>query len=276
MVSIECPVCTGHGHRTAAVVGDYRIASCEDCGFVFVNPRPSEDELLALYADGSRNPYFQQTYEPLELELPTLRRVIAAVRRHVPTGRLLEIGCGRGDLLRVASEAGYEADGCDLVTSESVSLGVTVRATAFRGAGYPSALFDVVITRNTIEHLFDPAAELAEIRRVLRPGGRLYIKVPNVDFEHGIRCLAVFGKLRAFHPPWHLNHFSARTLERFLWRGGFRVVEWEQELPTRSPARLRDLLQQAGFHVITLIRRLTAGRSFPKPVLVCVAAAERP
>jgi len=224
-----CPVC-GTGQRLEprfAIEGmAARIAVCRACGVGRLHPMPSEGEIRAFYPD----PYYG---EPGRKFWPTVEALVRLVgSRHVrflsrglPAGaRILDVGCGRGVHLRALADRGFEVHGFEM--SESAVRGVDPRAKLaiapdLRDVGYPEASFEQVILWHVLEHLRDPAGTIAEIRRILRPGGRLVVAVPN------------FGSLQArwagpawFHldPPRHLHHFPVSALEALVEAADFRVL----------------------------------------------------
>ncbi|MGH7793417.1 MAG: methyltransferase domain-containing protein [Candidatus Binatia bacterium] len=71
------------------------------------------DSLVTLYAGAKTNPFFSDAFESAASELPVLRSVLRQIRNHAPSGRLLEVGCGRGDFLVLARTAGFAVAGCD-------------------------------------------------------------------------------------------------------------------------------------------------------------------
>jgi hypothetical protein len=86
-------------------------------------------------------------------------------------------------------------------------------------AAYPEGSFDLVVLCHVLEHLSDPKATLEEIRRLLKPGGRLAVSVPNFSS----------WQARLMGPAWfhldlprHLFHFPAHGLRRLLEQAGFR------------------------------------------------------
>ena len=269
---VPCPVCLDARSETSFEVRGYRIARCGGCGFLFVNPRPTEAGLLALYAARGGNPFMNPRFEPFEDELPVLRIVVSRLQRHTPSGHLLELGCGRGDLLRVAAEAGYEAEGCDLFGGNVPACpGARLHDGFLRDLALPGASFDVVVTRNTLEHLENPEIELREIARILRPGGLLYVKVPNERYEHGWRSRMAFQQKHIFDPPWHLNHFSPPRLAQLLRRVGFVPVAWETERPTAERSPLKNAVRLGGYGLSRIMHVLSGGRFFPQPAVVCLA-----
>jgi 2-polyprenyl-3-methyl-5-hydroxy-6-metoxy-1,4-benzoquinol methylase len=240
---------------------------------MFVNPRPSKEEVRALYADERTNPYFSDTHEPLKLELPVLKQVLQQVRQYVPGGELLEIGCGRGDFLRISQCSGFSVSGCDIFGGHIPEVsGATLYDGTLSEVNFPENAFDVVVMRNVLEHVFDPETELKEIRRILKPNGYLYVKVPNVAFEYGLKCRLVFGREHTFDPPYHLNYFRPHSLKTILEKNGFHLISWLLEQPTLNPSRrIENFVRQAGFRAIQWCYILSGGRAFPKIVLACAA-----
>jgi hypothetical protein len=74
---------------------------------------------------------------------------------------------------------------------------------------------------NVLEHAYDPCAVLAEARRLLGPGGRLTVTVPNLD-SMAFRWLGPAWV--GLDLPRHLTHFTPPTLRRMLERAGLRVI----------------------------------------------------
>jgi SAM-dependent methyltransferase len=277
-VPVACSVCGSEKEEQFLVIrrdtsdssaGEYRLARCASCGFIFINPRPTPAALTDLYATHAA--YFREDYEPISRELPVLRRVLADIINFVSKGSLLEVGCGRGELLELARAAGFEVRGCDLQRSNATDPAITVHIGALSSADFAEESFDCIVLRNTLEHLFAPTEEMQLCHRLLKKDGILYLKVPNADYEHGWRCRLMFQKSNVFGPPWHLNYFTQATLRHFLSRSGFDDSVWVIEEPTKDPRPLRDALQQTLFTTFRLARALSFGSLFPKPLLTCIA-----
>jgi SAM-dependent methyltransferase len=271
-VKIACALCESTSHLFVGSHNGFQIVRCAGCGFVFVNPRPTEESLAGLYSSLEQNPYASDAYEPLEYERPVLLKILQEIQKYVSSGRLLEVGCARGDFLRIAKALGFSVAGCDIFGgSKPVLDGAVFYDGPLKVAKLPANTYDLVVIRNTLEHLFDPRSELEEIRRILKPSGYIYWKVPNIHFERGLPCRLVFGKANAFEAPYHLNHFSPRTLKLLLKRTGLEFVSWYVEQPTLRPERKANLLRQTGYRITQTMRLLTAGLLFPKILLSGVA-----
>jgi SAM-dependent methyltransferase len=271
-VLIPCLLCSSASDSTFLFFRGFRIARCSNCGFLFVNPRPTEEGLLRLYSNQKTNPFLKGHFEAFEYELPVLVKIIRKIQKYIPAGELLEVGCGRGDFLRVARARGFSVTGCDIFGGRKpVADGITFHDGALKDAKFRDDFFDVVVVRNILEHLFDPNIEINEIKRVLKPQGYLYIKVPNVEFEHGLRCRLMYHREYHFDPPYHLNYFSPTSLCRFLTKARFDFFTWCIEEPTVHPKWFKHLLRQTGHRLIQISHFLSGGKIFPKPVLACLS-----
>lgn len=154
---------------------------------------------------------------PVEID-----RHVRRVLRHLapqPSDRILEIGCGRGFLTRRIQAHSPDTLGTD-ANPESIRHGVApnLRVMDATRLDFEEAAFDKAYSFHTLEHLPDPGRALAEIARVLRPGGRLLLVVP----AEPIRGLfAVPSALRLFRNPLrarelHLHRLTPRSLRRLV------------------------------------------------------------
>jgi 2-polyprenyl-3-methyl-5-hydroxy-6-metoxy-1,4-benzoquinol methylase len=228
LVAVDaCPVCESEWARARfALPGvGLRIVDCTQCGLGRVHPRP-DAELIAQFYPPSYYGVTGAKFVPLIEALVRLvgaRHVRALSRGLQPGAGVLDVGCGRGVLLSGLARRGFEAHGFEM--SASAAAGVDPRAVvrvgkSLREADYPSAYFDQVIIWHVLEHLPDPRETLQEIRRVLKPGGRLVVAVPNYSSLQA-RCSGA----NWFHldPPRHLFHFTAEGLRQLLASTGFDI-----------------------------------------------------
>jgi SAM-dependent methyltransferase len=144
----------------------------------------------------------------------------------VDNGALLEVGCGAGDYLDLMRALGWKrVVGVDLspsaVTQARDGLGLEAYCGELASVGLETSSFDAVSLSHTLEHIGDPRSLLHEIRRVLKPGGRLAIAVPNIEALSS----RVFKRCWVgLDVPRHLLDFSLPSLRHLLERAGF-VIE---------------------------------------------------
>src|SRR5207302_1496715 len=147
-------------------------------------------------------------------------------------GRLLDVGCGTGEVLLAARARGWTAQGVEPErTGAEVARarGVDVRVSPLEQSGLPERSFDVVSAFHVLEHMPDSRAFLGTLARWARSGGFVTIEVPNWRSVQRRRLGADWPGLR---PGEHLAHFTPETLRRALKEAGIEPVL------TRSPVYL--------------------------------------
>jgi SAM-dependent methyltransferase len=154
-------------------------------------------------------------------------------------GRLLEIGCGRGELLRGAANAGWDVRGVEMTETfaqiAKEESGVPVEVSPAETATALREQWDVVILAAVLEHVYEPMALLTRVHRALRRGGVVYIDVPNecsLYTRMGNLYLRLIGKdwainLSPTFPPFHVVGFCPASLKWALGRTGFLPVQFE-------------------------------------------------
>jgi SAM-dependent methyltransferase len=172
---------------------------------------------------------------------------------------IVDLGCGDGSALAVAAghNPGHRFAGIDWSTdalrgAQARSLTVVRGGVAAPGLPVADGVADVVIMSELIEHLVDPDGAVAEVRRVLRPGGSLLLSTPNLAAWYNRGLLAVgiqpvFSEVSlngVFGRPGrvvagHLRLFTRRALTEFLTASGFRCV-------TVTGARYHDVPRPLG------------------------------
>ena len=162
-------------------------------------------------------------------------------------GRLLEVGCAAGWLLKHALERGWRAQGVELsadAVAHARSLGLEVFHGDLIQAGFPAATFDLIYMGDVLEHVPDCRAVLTETARVLRPGGVLYLRGP-ITTHSMARGLAMalygaIGRTRVLHePPYHLWEFTPRSLARLFESCGLETLSIRQSKIAPGRARGR-------------------------------------
>jgi 2-polyprenyl-3-methyl-5-hydroxy-6-metoxy-1,4-benzoquinol methylase len=211
--------------------GVFTLVQCGRCGLIYLNPRPDAGELAGYYPDdydlyaappGGRAARLAQ----LNLRYAMAKRC-RLVERHAPgRGRVLDVGCATGLFLDAMRRRGWQAQGVELVEYAAAQArerrGLDVRTGDLAQARYPDAQFDAVTMWDVLEHVPDPLSELREIRRILKPGGVVVLRVPDVSSPEA----RWFGEYWiGLDAPRHLYVFSPTTLAALLARAGLEPLE---------------------------------------------------
>lgn len=205
----------------------FQIACCRQCGQTVTVPVPADIGKyypIGYYGDaGGRR--FPAPIEWLQQKLYASRacRVLRLLDR--PNPRVLDIGCGRGLLLREFQRRGCEVQGTefsdDACRFAREVLKIPVQVGLIHDLKLPDHSFDVVIMWHVLEHVSDPRPTLAEVSRILRPGGIFLVGVPNFGGPEAKLTGAGWFHLDV---PRHLSHHSRAELEKTLQAAGLRAV----------------------------------------------------
>lgn len=257
--------------------GRFPAVHCPRCGLLFLAVQPAGEGLAELYSAA----YFESDFRCGRSDVayadeaafrPENAGLLAAFDVVVPpdgvTRRLLEVGCAGGWLLKHAREHGWDPKGVELsadAAGRARALGLDVFHGDLAGAAYPDASFDLVYMGDVLEHVPDCRAVLAEVARVLVPGGRLFLRGPITTHSLARRlalsvCGATGRTIVLREPPYHLWEFRPASLERLLVSTGFRLDSMQQTKipPGRTHGRKSPLERAALFALDAVNAPITA------------------
>lgn len=197
-----------------------QVVRCRRCGLVYMNPRINCRMIVEGYARADNSTYLSQG----EGRLRTFRRGVRLLSAHAATqkGRLLDVGSAGGFFLKAAQEAGWEVYGIE-PSAQLCEFGLrefdlrNIRQGTLHDVHYPDNFFDAVTYWDVLEHVPDPAQDLAEVFRIIRPGGIFLVNYP--DFS------SIWARL--LRRKWwfllsvHLYYFTPTTIGELLQKTGF-------------------------------------------------------
>lgn len=247
---------TSHFRCTTAAYGVHpTIVKCNNCGLIYANPRLDARAIDENYSRVDDPLYIEER----EGRVLTFRRNLRPLEQLVTARsprRLLDVGCHIGVMLEIAQERGWEATGIEpsaWAAARAQERGLNVINATLSNAHLASDSFDAVTLWDVVEHLTNPAADLNQVHRVLRPGG--VVGIHTIDIESPL------ARLMGPRWPWlmemHLYYFSPRSLGRMLGQIGFKVEQVIYQgrylrlgyLLTRIQPYSRSLARALGFFV---------------------------
>lgn len=223
----RCNACGARDPRGLFERDGFHIVQCTGCGFVYVGEDPAAIDFAALYDEsyytGGQDGAFADYVGQARSRRASARRRLWSLRRIKPRGRLLDVGCAAGFFLDEA-KASYEVQGVELSAYASgfarQQFGLDVITGTLHNAAFDAARFDLITLWDVIEHVPDPAALLAEVARLLAPGGRVVLTTGDIGSGYAQTRGAQWHLMT---PPWHLYFFSPETLATMAARAGLRV-----------------------------------------------------
>jgi SAM-dependent methyltransferase len=231
MVTAPCLVCGGTGawsvwhlrnDQYLAELGlppdAARKVMCRSCGLVYSRPQLDASEIARLYAS------FRESEVPgtrhLAAKQQLARDDFRWLQGHLGApGRVLDIGCSEGSFLDLFRQAGWACTGIEPSAYAAFArqhYGLNVHRGVFEAIEVSPASFDLVTALRVLEHVAEPRLVLQRVGTILRPGGRLYLEVPDAWKPR--------HRLDEFLGAQHLRLFTAGSLTQLLQSAGFGVL----------------------------------------------------
>jgi SAM-dependent methyltransferase len=242
-----CLVCGSNDHvnflpgaKHLNLIPPVGVVRCRSCGLLFLNPRPSSYAREEIWA--GRKPKGLEEYlnnlanygAVTKSRLPLFEKRVAELRsKYFPSGAvsILDIGASSGEFLEAARQAGWDTFGVEPSTdgvAKARAKGLNVVQSPAESLPFADGTFDLVHSNHVFEHLADPLAAAKEAWRVLRPGGVIFVEVPNQFDNIQFFRYRIMGEvpvrernIRSIH---HLVFFSRKSLRRLLSIAGFSNI----------------------------------------------------
>ncbi|MEM7145589.1 MAG: class I SAM-dependent methyltransferase [Verrucomicrobiota bacterium] len=222
-----CPVCQSTEHDLWQRKNGYDVVKCRKCSFIFTRDFPSVEYLARRYGKSYSKDKVFKPKGGLGRDLK-YKAFKTWIKRYFPknkTIRLLEVGCGQGDLLKaVQNDPRYEATGLDFSearTGYARSVGLDARVGDIQSQNFEDESFDLVVALHVIEHVHDLHSTISEINKVLKPGGHFFAACPCVSHY---KAKLAGNDWKYLGPPGHLWYFSPKTFSRLFDNEGFDVL----------------------------------------------------
>lgn len=273
MMNVDvCPTCGGkdvrpfNAYGPRCLVGDYHITTghvenvwCARCGLGWNRLMMTDEELAAFYAGYTKKVGSEEEDDLLfgtsDADVETLTASQArflAAHITVPGGRVLDIGCGKGAFLKSfkAIRSGWQYVGVEPSREEAAlarrDAALEIHEGMFGTVPLEPASFDLVTIMHVLEHVSRPVEVIRQMSAILKPGGLLFVEVPNT------LDLNMFYDVLLFE---HLYHFQPATLAWLLQREGFEIVAHDESTSygaQRVIARKTGAAAPAAFPIVKM------------------------
>jgi len=228
---------------------------CRNCGLGFTDPKPGKNTLEKLYREYyTEKPceYNEGIYKHVIKELLycgsgssnefisiLAEKMIDAMTQVCPplvfgTGRILDVGCGFGRLLDLFKLQGWHTFGVEPGIQASKYArrhGHKIITGEIADAQFPENYFSCIVFSHSFEHISDPILALTEAGRILMRKGMVIIEVPNAACADSVFYKSAW---LGWHLPFHLYHWSKKSLELAIRNAGFKPIRWKYKLPTTN------------------------------------------
>jgi len=222
MLRRVCVACGSESAQAVGVKNELELLRCRECRTLYTpySPWYSSELFYEVY-------YAEESLSPPAFVQTRLEEITAGFSSYRQSNRLLDIGCGAGNLLLAARKNGWNAQGLDVAeqaTEHVRTLGFEVFHGELQQAQFPSQHFDVITAAEILEHLSDPRLLVQEVARILRPGGLFWTTTPHA---RGLSARVLGLNWRCIWPPEHLQLFSMAGIKALLRDAGFRQVRFQ-------------------------------------------------
>lgn len=230
----ECPLCGFSSHSNHLIVDDhshsqesFAIVKCQKCSLLYTNPRPDIDAIGSYYESANYISHTDDSNNLTNLIYKIARRFTlhwkkGLIEKHSPQKRMLDYGCGTGDLLAYMKQHKWDVTGIEpseQARTKAKEKGLTV---------YPELSKDLkdkyhmITAWHVLEHVHDLVETVRALRKLLHNDGTLMIAVPNSASFDAAYYEAFWA---GYDVPRHLYHFTPDTFKTLVSKTKLKLQE---------------------------------------------------
>lgn len=226
----SCPCCGQKNIAAVFSVKDYTVSGenfeiweCKNCTLRFTQNAPDENAISRYYQSenyishsDTREGFINNLYHKVRTHTLAQKRKIVEKTIGKKSGSVLDIGSGTGAFLFTMNRAGWQTTGLEpdetarKKAKELYQLNLKSSGELF---SLPEAGFDAITMWHVLEHVHELHAYLKKLKELLKPGGKLFIAVPNYTCYDETVYKEFWA---AYDVPRHLYHFSPKSMEKLL------------------------------------------------------------
>ncbi|MEI6122343.1 MAG: class I SAM-dependent methyltransferase [Bacteroidota bacterium] len=224
----------------------FTIVKCNNCQFLFVNPRPTETEIRKYYQSkeyishsNSKKGLINQIYQFVR-KRNNIKK-FNLIQKYKQFGTILDIGCATGEFLNYFKKNGWKVVGLEpnehARNFAKTKYGLNIFPERFLYEKHKEK-FDVITMWHVLEHIHFLSQRIEQVKNNLRQGGVLIIAVPNVESKDS----KIYGKFWAgYDLPRHIYHFTQSSIKELFKKFGFDIIE---TVPMKSDSYYISMLSE--------------------------------
>ncbi len=211
----------------------FELHRCNNCSFLFTNPRPSVSQIGPYYqsdryvSHAGDKKGFSFMYKVYDIVRDySISQKLNLIKQYHKSGSLMDLGCGLGYFLNGVNKDGvFAPTGVD-VSDDAIkyvknTFGLEVKNESDLDK-FDSYSFDVITQWHVLEHVHLLNERMQQLKRLLKPNGTLFIAVPNSNSWDALHYKEFWD---GYDVPRHLYHFNQKSFSLLMQKHGFKVVE---------------------------------------------------
>lgn len=260
----QCPICESRAAEKYFAAPDrfyqretlYQLMQCRSCSLVWLGNPPRPEDMYMHYGAEYHEEITNagEGYHNQRWAYPR-KKILNLVRE----GALLDIGCSAGGFLSTLKTSRLKLYGIEMSSSEArkaiENSGAQVWVGEISDAPFPPLSFDVITGFHVLEHVLNPTETIDRLLRWLKPGGILYLHVPNIE---ALEARVFQSFWYGLELPRHLYHFSPTSLKGLFTRFAFQEVS----IATLPENHIERSMNYVGDH----LKRRYGLISIPRPM----------
>lgn len=249
----NCPICDHHQYKIVHICEDklvseesFALVRCDECGFVYTNPRPTIEEIGKYYQSdeyvshsNTKKGIINTLYGIVRNK--TLKQKLKLINSFkTKQKRLLDIGCGTGHFLATAKKGGWEISGVEKDDNTRHATEAKLDTSLYSDFEEvpENKKFDIITMWHVLEHVHQLNETIVKLKKLIHKKGRIIIAVPNYNAEDR----KVYGdEWAAFDVPRHLYHFTQNSMNTLIRKHGMKI---KRSLPMKYDAYYVSLLSE--------------------------------
>jgi 2-polyprenyl-3-methyl-5-hydroxy-6-metoxy-1,4-benzoquinol methylase len=246
------------------VRNELEIVRCLDCGVWFSKNFPEEEQLEKFY---NTSDYYQfwgglsrENIKRVEkIKKKTFKWTLDLIESYKKRGRILDVGCATGVLLKVAKLKGWEVYGVECFAKfaniAKKRLGKNIYHGMFEKVRFRDNFFEIILFYDSLEHMSNPQKVIKKVFEILKPGGYVVIVTPNTKSFSA----KIMGKSWTHFKAEHLFYFSPQSIKKILEENGLQTIHIGNTLKALSVSYMNSQFQSFPTPVLTPLFRFLVG-----------------